>query len=263
MAPPQHTTTPISHTNSNKRVLVVLTSVTKLDASNPRMPNRTNPGDVETGFDLKEVAYIHEFMTNKNHKDIVYATIPGGEAIPDPRSIKEAEKDELASRLIKDNNFMNQFKNLISIENVNPEEFSWILFPGCRGAMYDFACHDKKTEKLMEVIRCIYEDNHGCIGAIGHGVAALINVKLSSSGSKQHQYLVKDKKITCFTNEEEEKLGFTEKLPFHLEEVLKEKGAVVKKAKPFEVNVVEEERLITAQNSMSAREWIMKITSNL
>ena len=51
--------------------------------------------------------------------------------------------------------------------------------------------------------------------------AALVNVR-----GKEGQYLVKGKRVTGFTNAEEEDVGLSEVVPFLLEDRLKERGAL-------------------------------------
>jgi len=55
------------------------------------------------------------------------------------------------------------------------------------------------------------------VGAICHGPAALINMK-----DPQGKNIVSGRKVTSFSNEEEEQAGATKKLPFLVETKLKE-----------------------------------------
>ncbi|MWX37684.1 thiamine biosynthesis protein ThiJ [Francisella tularensis] len=60
----------------------------------------------------------------------------------------------------------------------------------------------------------------GVIGAICHGVAALINVKDNNG-----QNIIRDKEVTGFSNNEEKIVGLTDVVPFSLEDSLVEAGA--------------------------------------
>lgn len=100
--------------------------------------------------------------------------------------------------------------------------------------------------ELARIATAIYEQG-GVVGAVCHGPAGLVNIKLSNG-----QYLVADKTVSSFTNEEEAAVGLTEVVPFLLESKLIERGATVDKAPNFQAKVVVSDRLVTGQNPASA-----------
>ena len=110
------------------------------------------------------------------------------------------------------------------------------------------------------IISEIYERQQGLICTIGHGSAALINVK-KQSGS--NEYLVKNRKMTCFSDREEKEMQMDRILPFMIEDRLKERGARLEIAEPNKSKVVIDERLITAQNSQSIKEFVQQISENM
>lgn len=63
---------------------------------------------------------------------------------------------------------------------------------------------------------------------------------------------MRGRKITAFSNAEEEALGFDQIVPVLAETALKEKGADYRCADPFEPMVQIDGRLITGQNPASA-----------
>jgi len=63
---------------------------------------------------------------------------------------------------------------------------------------------------------------------------------------------VHGKKVTGFTNSEEQAAGLTEVVPFLVEDMLKEKGALYSKAADWASYVVEDGHLITGQNPASS-----------
>lgn len=65
-------------------------------------------------------------------------------------------------------------------------------------------------------------------------------------------YLVKGKKVTGFTNTEEEAVGLTEVVPFLLENELKNKGGIYSKKEDWASYVVNDGMLITGQNPASS-----------
>src|SRR6185295_17862561 len=85
------------------------------------------------------------------------------------------------------------------------------------------------------------------VGAVCHAPVGLINVR-----AKDGQYLVKGKRVTGFTNEEEEAVGLTSVVPFLLEDRLKERGAVYSKAANWSPYVQVDGKLVTGQNPASS-----------
>lgn len=175
----------------------------------------------------------------------------------DPRSLQLSESDEVVQKFLKDRSFVDRFKNTEKAKEILEEhhEYCAVFIPGSHGVLMDVPyCHE-----LSLVICKIYEKD-GCIATLGHGVAGLLNVpapKSLSSASKE--YLISGKKVCCSTKEEEQKLNMEKQLPYFLEEKLRDRGAKLENKGPFEINVVRDERLITAQNNQSAKEWIMTI----
>ena len=64
--------------------------------------------------------------------------------------------------------------------------------------------------------------------------------------------LVQGKKVTGFTNTEEEAVGLTHVVPFLVEDELKTKGGIFSKVADWQPYVVTDGRLITGQNPASS-----------
>lgn len=185
--------------------------------------------------------------------DLVFATPRGGPVAADPLSMERIEKDsKLRDNLREEREFIAKMGHTIPISWVKPEEFKLCILPGGHGAMFDLPEHDDIACTVSEIYT-----KGGWIAAIGHGVAGLLNAKTSRRGG---EYILKGKRVTCFSREEERQVGFDKFLPYTLEERVKERGAKVDTKKPFESYVVVDERLITAQNAPSVHEFVEKIT---
>lgn len=87
----------------------------------------------------------------------------------------------------------------------------------------------------------------GVVGAVCHGPAALVNLKLPDGIS-----LVSGKKVAVFINEEE-KTGLTKVMPYLLQDSFEGMKAGVVTAEPFTENAVRDGRLVTGQNPASAK----------
>lgn len=81
-----------------------------------------------------------------------------------------------------------------------------------------------------------------------HGPAGLV---LAKDGDKP---LVSGKKVTGFSNTEEEAVGKTQMVPFLLEDKLKELGGSYSKGADWAPFVVTDGRLVTGQNPGSANQ---------
>src|SRR5690606_16623658 len=127
--------------------------------------------------------------------------------------------------------------------SVNPEEYSAIIFAGGHGTMWDFP----NTPEVADLSTAIYE-NGGIVAAICHGPAALVNIQLSNG-----QFLVAGKRVTGFSNAEEDAIELTPVMPFLLETELKNRGALYESAPLWQEKVVIDSRLITGQNPASAK----------
>jgi len=104
------------------------------------------------------------------------------------------------------------------------------------------------SEALAQLAITIYEEG-GAIGAICHGPAGLVNMKLSDGS-----YLVDGKRVASFTDEEEHAVELENVVPFLLASKLQERGAIQSKADNFKPHVKVDGRLITGQNPPSAKD---------
>ena len=85
------------------------------------------------------------------------------------------------------------------------------------------------------------------IGAVCHAPSAFVNVR-----GKDGKYLVRGKRVTGFTNAEEQAVGLTEVVPFLLEDRLKERGGVYSKGANWAPYAQVDGKLVTGQNPASS-----------
>jgi putative intracellular protease/amidase len=229
----------VSCLSESKKVLIVVTNHSDLVGT-----------DKKTGYYLPEVAHpYYKFKKAGLHVD--FASPKGGVAPMDPKSLDL--KDPENRKFYENKELMGQLENTKSLKNINPKEYRAIVFAGGHGTMWDFA----DSEEIAKVSREIYESG-GVVAAVCHGPAALVNIKLSNG-----EYLIKGKKVTAFTNEEEDIVQLSKYMPFMLEDKLKERGAVFLGAKAWSEQVVVDGRIVTGQNPASASELGSKIVDLL
>lgn len=108
--------------------------------------------------------------------------------------------------------------------------------------MWDLA-NDKNSIQLIED----FYNTQKPVAFVCHAPAALIKVKAENG-----QPLVKGKKVTGFSDTEEEAVGLTKVVPFLLEDELKKLGAHYSKGADFGSFAEQDGLLITGQNPASS-----------
>ena len=232
-------TSTISYAENSPKILLVLTSHSQLGDTGQR-----------TGFWLSELTHPY-YKFKKTGYSIDVASIQGGMAPIDPKSFDEP--DDANQRFLQDAELMAKVIRTLPLSEIDPAAYQAVVFAGGSGTMWDFP----NNEHVNRVAVTIYENN-GIVSAICHGPAALVDVKLSNG-----QYLVSGRKVSAFTNEEEEELKLTHVVPFLLQDKLIERGAKYVYGKPWKENVVVDGRLITGQNPASATKVAEKIIEHL
>ena len=85
------------------------------------------------------------------------------------------------------------------------------------------------------------------VAAVCHAPAAFVNVR-----GRDGEYLVKGRRVTGFTNTEEDAVGLTAVVPSLLEDRLKERGGLYSKAANWAPYIQVDGNLVTGQNPASA-----------
>lgn len=207
-------------------ILIVLTSHASLGDT-----------DKPTGFHLSELTHpVAVFEAAGFHID--YISPQGGKA---PMTGIDKE-DPINAAFLSDTDKMQQIENTLTPNQIQASKYKAIYYTGGHGTLWDFP----NNKELSAIASAIYE-NGGVIGAVCHGSSGLMGIQLSSGNA-----LVKDKTISCFTNDEEDAIELTKIVPFLLETELVSMGAKHEKSPNFEKKVVVSERLVTGQNPASA-----------
>jgi putative intracellular protease/amidase len=258
---------------TRNKILLVCTSAKSLKqtTSSRRLEDIA---DVEehrrTGADVKELAYVHYYLSKRAGSQLVLASTQDQYPIPlDPRSMEASKDDQIVQDFLQDKEAMECLKSPCKMEDVIDKlgEFSAVVFPGGPGCMIDLA-NESFSEELSKIVTCIYSENEGLVAAIGFGLAALLNVENRPSSTKEechktmsmvHNAWLKNRAVTCNTTEETKDMQLDKALPFSLEQRLKDLGVKFHKTDKFRPYVVVDERLITGQNCNSTKEWVEAI----
>ena len=202
----------------------------------------------ESGCYLLEVAVPYFYLV-KNGIDIDFVSPKGGN-VP----VKQLDLDDAKVKsFLNDKKASKKFYSSMKPEEINSKEYDAIYYPGGHGVMFDLP----NCDEIANIAKDIYENN-GVVCAVCHGGAGLLNVKLSDG-----DFLINGKKLTAFSNNEEEALGTDGKVPFLLESLLRERGAYYSSAANWQCHVVTDGRLITGQNPASDLEMAKELVKTL
>ncbi|VEU20866.1 DEKNAAC101732 [Brettanomyces naardenensis] len=225
---------------SAQKILVVVTNTGKY----PTLPKAT-------GLWLSEAVHFVDKVTKAGYK-IDYVSPLGGYTPIDPNSLAGA--DEISFKYYQDRDFVDKLGTTLKPSEINPEDYFAIYFTGGHGVVFDFP----NSKGLQEISSKIY-DKGGYVTAVCHGSVGLANIKLPSG-----EYLVKGKKVTGFSNSEEQEVKLQDAIPTSTEDALKESGGLYSKANVnWESFAVADGRLISGENPASAGEVADKFLASL
>lgn len=212
-------------------ILMVLTSHNKLG----------NTGE-DTGFWLEEFATPYYTFLDNGVK-VTVASPRGGRPPVDPKSTKPEGETEMSKRFNNDPKAQAVLANTKNLSEINYEEYDGVFYPGGHGPMWDLA-EDIDSIRLIE---SFYKAGKP-VAAICHAPAALRHVMINGES------IVKGKKVSGFTNSEEEAVKLTKVVPFLLEDELKRLGGKYEKGEDWKSFVRVDGLLITGQNPGSSKE---------
>ena len=191
------------------KVLMVLTSHDQLG----------NTGR-KTGFWLEELAAPY-YVFKESGAEITLASPKGGHPPLDPKSNEPEFRTDLSRRFEKDAAAETQLDKTVRLDSVKQESFDTVFYPGGHGPMWDLA-EDKNSVKLIESFLAANKP----IALVCHAPGVLRHVKTPDG-----KPLVQGKKVTGFTDGEEEEMGLTKVVPFLVEDELMNLGATFSKVK--------------------------------
>ena len=212
------------------KILMVLTSHDKL-------------GDTghKTGFWLEEFAAPYYVLRDAG-AEITLASPKGGQPPLDPKSAEPDAQTEATKRFDADSAAQAQLAQTLKLSEVSAKDFDAVFYPGGHGPMWDLN-QDVDSLALLEA----FAKADKPIGAVCHAPAALVNAK-----GKDGEALVGAKRVTGFSNSEEDGVGLSDVVPFLLEDALKEKGGVYSKGEDWGEYVLVDGLLVTGQNPASS-----------
>ena len=140
----------------------------------------------------------------------------------------------------------------MKLSEVKEGDYDAIFYPGGHGPLWDLA-ENKDSVALIET----FYTNNKPVGAVCHAPIVLKDAKVNGDP------LVKDKKVTGFSNTEEDAVQLTSIVPFLVEDELKNNGGIYSKAGDWQEYVIEDGNLITGQNPASSELVAEKLFAKL
>lgn len=206
----------------------------------------------KTGFWVEEFAAPYYTMADKG-VDITIVSPKGGQPPIDPSSEAPDAQTEATKRYYTDVALKEKVAHTQKLAEVNAADFDAVFYPGGHGPLWDLY-EDKNSIALIQSFWAAGKP----VAAVCHAPAALLNVK-----DENGEPLVKGKKVTGFTNTEEEGVQLTNVVPYLLEDELKARGGNYSKGSDWSAYVVEDGMLITGQNPASSEEAAQKLLALL
>jgi len=214
------------------KILTVLTSHDQLGDTGKK-----------TGFWLEELAAPYYAMKDAG-AEIVLASPKGGQPPLDPKSDDADAQTEDTRRFKADAEAQAALAATVELASVKAEDFDAVFYPGGHGPLWDLA-NDADSIALIEAFA--KADKPTAFVCHAPGVLKSVN---GPNGNP----LVEGRKVTGFTNSEEEAVGLTEVVPFLVENVLSANGGDYSKGPDWGSYVVVDGKLVTGQNPGSSRE---------
>lgn len=188
-----------------------------------------------SGLWFSDLAMPYRLFAAEGYQ-ITIASPRGGLAPVDPRSMPQPET--LESWL----DVLQQLLNTRVLAESSAADFDAIFVVGGHGAMYDLPHCVALHQLLHAFVQCDKP-----IAAVCHGVAGLIGAAGADGGP-----LVARRRITGFTNVEEQQTRLDQVLPFLLETELRARGAEFIAQPNWTDHVEQDGTLITGQNPQSS-----------
>jgi putative intracellular protease/amidase len=211
-------------------VLMVLTSHDQLG----------NTGH-KTGFWLEEFAAPYYELKDAGAR-ITLVSPAGGQPPLDPKSDEPASQTAATKRFKSDPEAQAALANTGTLADAKASDFDAVFYPGGHGPLWDLA-EDKASIALIEAMNRAGKP----IAAVCHAPGVFRHVN-GTDGKP----LVSGKRVTGFTNTEEEAVGLTKVVPFLVEDMLKERGGHYEKGADWASFVITDGKLITGQNPASS-----------
>ena len=221
-------------------ILMVMTSHDKLGDTGKK-----------TGFWLEEFAAPYYALKEAGATLTVVSPL-GGQPPLDPKSDEADSQTDATRRFKADPAAQAVLAHTGKLSEVKAADFDAVFYPGGHGPLWDLA-EDRHSIALIEQMIAAGKP----VATVCHAPGVLRHVK-GTDGKP----LVNGKRVTGFTNTEEEAVGLTDIVPFLVEDMLKANGGEYSKLGDWQPYAITDGLLVTGQNpasSEAAAEALIKL----
>lgn len=211
------------------KIVMVLTSHDQLGSTGRK-----------TGFWLEEFAAPY-FVFRDAGVQLTLASPKGGQPPVDPKSDLPENQTAAMTRFKKDETAQKALAHTIGLGEVKAKDHDTVFYVGGHGPMWDLA----ESPVSIALLESFYGSGKP-IALVCHSPGVLRHV------TYRGEPLVKGKRVTGFTNEEEEEVHLTNVVPFLVEDELTRLGARFEKVPSWRPHAIVDGRLITGQNPASS-----------
>lgn len=211
-------------------ILMVLTSHDQLG----------DTGD-KTGFWLEEFAAPYYVFVDAGQQ-VTIASPAGGQPPLDPRSDDEGAQTEATRRFKADPAAQRALADTTPLADIDPTAFDAVFYPGGHGVVWDLPGDPEN----MRVLRHFTSQDLP-LAAVCHA-PAIFRDAVDGRGEP----FVSTRRVTGFTNTEEEGVQLTKVVPFLVEDMLVGNGGEYSKGDDWSSYVVRDGNLVTGQNPASS-----------
>ncbi|MFH8485168.1 type 1 glutamine amidotransferase domain-containing protein [Streptomyces longisporoflavus] len=203
---------------------------------------RTDGSQYPTGYWAEELAAPHEAFVSAGHT-VDFAS-PGGVLQPlDQHSADPAVAGEDCARHVAHaQKALSDFGPLLKLDEVSAADYDAVVLPGGHGPVVDLFQDSDLGRLLVETDRA-----GKIVGAVCHGPAALL-----SAVDEQGKWIFTGRRMTAFTDEEEQLFGTADNAPWLLASRLREMGARHEQGDAYQAFTVQDGNLFTGQNPASS-----------
>ncbi|GKW53593.1 type 1 glutamine amidotransferase domain-containing protein [Pseudoalteromonas shioyasakiensis] len=226
---------------SAKKILMVLTSHDEL-------------GDTghKTGFWVEEFAAPYYAFIDAG-AEVTLASVKGGQPPVDPNSAAPDAATDATKRFEQDSAAKTLMANTKPLAEVKADDFDAVFYPGGHGPLWDLVDNQDSISLIEQFL-----NSEKPVGAVCHASAVLLNAKNAAGKS-----VVFDKKVTGFSNSEEDAVQLTNVVPLLVEDELIKQGGQYQKTDDWGELAIEDGLLITGQNPASSELAAKKLLTKL
>lgn len=197
----------------------------------------------KTGLWLEEFAAPY-YVFKDAGAEVTLVSPQGGQVPLDPKSYEPGAETEATKRFDQDKQAQEALANTLPLATIHPDLFDAVFYPGGHGPLWDLS----EDRNSVLVIETLYNENKP-VAAVCHAPGVFRHARRNDGKS-----LVDGKRVTGFTNSEEEVVQLTNVVPFLVEDSLKKNGGIFLRAPDWQPYVVVDRNLITGQNPASSEE---------